>query len=348
MHTIDIHSHWYPESYLDALRARDTPPFVRRDGDGTELFVIFEDEEGRPMGEDFTSLDSKLAFMDAQGIDTTVVSLGNPWLDPFSGAEAEAMATAVNEEMAGLEKRTDGRILGMAVLPGGPTESVVRVVQSLMTMPNLYGIIIGSRLCGHQLDHEATEPAWASLEELGLPVFLHPHYGLGAEEFAGVGSGHSLPVGIGFPFETSLAVSRLVLAGFTRRHPNLRLTIAHAGGTLPYLAGRLDAAWRSDEALQAILPVPPSEELARLFVDAIVYHRRTLEAAVDLVGVGHVAYGTDHPFSISDPAVNIAAIASTLTPTEQASVFAEAAISWYRLPEPSSTSGVGTVAGTTE
>ncbi len=310
---------------------------IQRDESGLELFVIFEGEEGRPMGEDFTSLDAKVDFMNAQGIDRTLVSIGNPWLDPFTGSEAEEMAATINKEMSSLEEKTGGRILGMAVLPGGPTDAVVRTVQTLKITSGIYGVIIGTRLCGHLLDHEAAEPAWAALEKLGLPILIHPHYGLAANEFAGVGSGHSLPVGIGFPFETSLAVSRLVLAGVTRRHPDLRLIVAHAGGTLPYLAGRLDAAWKSDELLQAVLPVPPSEELARLYVDGIAYHSRTLSAAIDLVGVTHVAYGTDHPFTISYPAANVAAIRSVLTLEEQASVFAGAATSWYRLPEPSAT-----------
>ena len=80
------------------------------------------------------------------------------------------------------------------------------------------------------------------------------------------------------------------------------------GGTLPYLAGRLDAGWRSDPRLAARAPEPPSGVLGRLFLDAVLYHPRALQAAADLVGTEHLALGTDHPFSIVDPVANLAAI----------------------------------------
>jgi len=72
-----------------------------------------------------------------------------------------------------------------------------------------------------------------------MPVFLHPPYGLGNEHYAK--TSHSLFVALGFPFETTMAVSRLILSGAFDRHPNLKFLLAHAGGTLPFLSGRLDS-----------------------------------------------------------------------------------------------------------
>ena len=122
------------------------------------------------------------------------------------------------------------------------------------------------------------------------------------------GIGHALPVAVGFPVETTIAVARLVFGGVLHRYPDLRIIASHGGGTLPYLAGRLDAGWRSDPSLSTRAPSPPSSVLGRLFLDAVLYHPRALRAAADLVGTEHLAFGTDHPFSIADPVANLAAI----------------------------------------
>ena len=139
-------------------------------------------------------------------------------------------------------------------------------------------------------------------------MLIHPHDPVGQADMRGFG--HGLQVALGFPVETTIAVSRLVLAGVLLRHPNLRLLVSHGGGTLPHLAGRLDAGWRSDPLLRDRLPYPPSRDVKKLYLDSIVFHERTLHAAIDLVGVERLLYGTDHPFSIADPEVNAAALQS--------------------------------------
>ncbi len=112
---IDIHTHLYPEVYLDALRARNEAPRLLPSPDG-ERFVIFPDEPGRRIDADWYDVERKLAFMQRVGIDQSVVSLGNPWLDPLP--DSAHLARELNAEFAGLRDRTDGRLLGMGVLPG--------------------------------------------------------------------------------------------------------------------------------------------------------------------------------------------------------------------------------------
>lgn len=331
MDRVDVHSHWYPEAYLDVLRARRTLPMVRMDRYGVDQFVIFDGESGRPISDDFFDLRRKLEFMESEAIDCSVLSLGNPWLDPFAGDEGESLAVELNARFAHLDVDTTGRLRGMAVLPGGDIDAVVRTIERIGKSDHLYGTIISSRLCGFALDDPSALDAWAALEQLGRPVFVHPHYGVGGDGFGGIGAGHALPVGMAFPFETSLAVARMVFRGLTVRMPNLKLTVAHAGGTLAFLAGRLDAAWRSDPSLRAQLPVLPSTEFRRLFVDALAYHRRALAAAIDLVGSDHVGYGTDHPFSIADPKANVSAVYECVMGDEIANIFGKAAKLWYGL-----------------
>jgi aminocarboxymuconate-semialdehyde decarboxylase len=112
-------------------------------------------------------------------------------------------------------------------------------------------------------------------------------------------------VGIGFPFETTVAISRLIFGGILQKFPSLRILVAHGGGCLPYLAGRLDASWNSDAEVKSKLKEPPSQYIQKLYLDALVYAGPALQAAYRLVGAQHLLFGTDQPFSVSDPEKNI-------------------------------------------
>src|SRR3954453_6134810 len=111
---IDIHTHLYPSVYLDELRARTEAPRLVPSPEG-ERFVIFPGEEGRVMDAEYSDVGRKLAFMERAGIDRSLVSLGNPWLDPIM--DSTELARELNRAFAALGDETHGRILGMGVLP---------------------------------------------------------------------------------------------------------------------------------------------------------------------------------------------------------------------------------------
>jgi predicted TIM-barrel fold metal-dependent hydrolase len=328
--SIDIHSHLYPRWYVEALKRRSEPPRVVGEP-GAERFVIFDGEHGRPMGEEYWDLDAKLQFMAAHGIVQTIASLGNPWLDPFGGDEAAELTVRANDDFAALEGRTQGRIVGMGVLPQHDIALAAQTVADIAGMPTLYGVINGCRLCGRELDDPELEPVWAAFEDTGLPLLLHPHHVLGRAELTGWG--HAFPVALGFTFETTAAIARLVFAGVLERHPRLRLVAAHGGGTLPFLGGRLDAGWRSDPSVQKALTSPPTEDLRKLFFDALVYHAPAVLAVRELVGVEQMAFGSDHPFSVADPVANLRAIDEALAGNERAAVRMGSARRFFGLPE---------------
>ncbi len=330
---IDVHSHFYPRWYIDRLRSRTALPKVTEDAEG-EKFVIFAEEEqsedgGRLISEEYWSLEAKLAFMDQFGIDQTILSLGNPWLDPFEGPEELEIARFFNDDFAKLRAQTNGRILGMGAIPGHGIDDIVTVIHEIADTEDLFGLITGSRIGGLTFDDSRLDPVWAALDRTGTPVLIHPHHGSGMDELEGFG--HAMPVAVGFPLETTIALARLIFGGVLHRYPGVRLVGSHGGGTLPFLAGRLDAGWQSDPRLVESLPTPPSAVMQKLFLDAVLYHPRALIAAADLVGVDHLMFGTDHPFSISDPAVNIAAIREAFTSADAIKVLSGAAIELYEV-----------------
>ena len=330
---VDAHTHLYPRWYLDRLREHSGLPRIRGPR-GAERLVVFagEDGGGRPIDETYWERDAKTTFLERQGFDQALVSMGNPWLEPFAGAESVELAARLNEEMAGLEAETGGRVCGMGVLPFHDVDSAVAVAGQVAATAGLHGIITGTRVCGTTFDDEALDPLWQALENAGVPLFVHPHHAVGTAELAGFG--HAAPVGVGFPFETTVALWRLVLGGVLERFPGLAILAAHGGGTLPFLAGRMDAAWQSDPSVQRRLSHPPSHDLARLHLDAVLYHPRAMQAAADLVGADRMVYGTDHPFSVADPVANRRAVEDAFEGGALDDVLGGTAARVFGLPEP--------------
>lgn len=328
---IDVHSHIYPRSYIAHLAARTSVPQVK-EVDGQELFVIFEGESGRPMGPDYWDLGTKLAYMDRHGISQTVLSLGNPWLDNFNGDDGVQIARDINAEFASWQAETRGRIIGMGCLPSTSVADAVEVAGEIADSQSLYGLTSGTLICRRTLDDPELDPLWEVLSTRRVPLLVHPHYGIGLDRMDGFG--HALPLALAFPFETTTALARLVMSGVLARFPDLVVIGSHGGGTLPFLAGRLDGCWRPDDVARKLCPEAPSTYIAKLFLDAVVYHPRALEAVAEIVGDDRIVFGTDHPFSIADAQANVDAIAATFDGDAQVRVMSQSAIELFGLPTP--------------
>ena len=305
---IDVHCHLYPMEYIKLLEKRNVIPRVINKN-GLREFLIFPEEDGpngvggRPMGAEYYDLDQKIEFMDQTGIRTSIVSLGNPWLDPFPDLTGDLAARIINQKMSEYEEATQGRITAMGVLPTSNVENAIQILHQIANTNGLHGVVSGPRIAGLLFDDPRLDPFWNELNRLELPLFVHPENGVALDILEGYR--HTLPVGIGFPFETTVAISRLIFGGILQKHPALKILVAHGGGCLPYLPGRLDASWNSDAEVKSKLKEPPSQYIQKLYLDALVYAGPALQAAYRLVGAQHLLFGTDQPFSVSDPEKNI-------------------------------------------
>jgi len=232
-------------------------------------------------------------------IETSVVSLANPWLEFLEEKQQIEMAPIFNEELENLCSSKPGRLYGFGVLPLKNIAASVLEFERISKLPHLRGIILDAKGKGDGLDDPELLPIFAKAQELDQMIFVHPHSGVGRENFGKYG--HSLFLALGFPFETATQVIRLVLAGVLDKFPNLKLLLAHSGGVIPYLAGRLDVCVKKDENVDCGLKHPPTFYLKKLYYDAICYHSPTLNCVLEFVGISQLLFGTDHPFSISEP-----------------------------------------------
>ncbi|KZT72552.1 amidohydrolase 2 [Daedalea quercina L-15889] len=315
---VDVHTHVYLPRYVSFLRSRNSVPriFTRGTPDGsTEERLLILDAEpsgGRPMGPQYYERDLKLKFMEKHGIDISIVRLvliaSNPWLDFLPASAAHQLANELNDDLetycstsANVSRSPLKQLYGFGLLPLVPqvtTTSLLETVRQISALPHLKGIIMGSRGLGKGLDDDALEPVWAALEKAGLAVFLHPHYGVDGKEWGDKDNGHVLPLALGFPFETTIAITRLVLSGVLDRYPNLRILLAHSGGALPQLSSRLASCIDHDPIVASRLQHDARYYLGKLYFDAVAYGSEELGFVSDQKRLGskRMFFGTDHPF----------------------------------------------------
>ena len=149
----------------------------------------------------------------------------NPWLDFLPAHTASALATELNDELEAYCSTSPSldatpkqlkRLYGFGLLPlvsGVSIDTLVNTVKQIASLPHLRGLILGTRGLGNGLDDLTLEPLWEAIAAAKLVVFLHPHYGLGAgakEAWGDLANGHVLPLGLGFPMETTIVSQKLI------------------------------------------------------------------------------------------------------------------------------------------
>jgi aminocarboxymuconate-semialdehyde decarboxylase len=223
------------------LRDRTAVPRVFN-RNGSDRLVILQNEDldpstslGRPIGPEYYDTKSKLDFMNAHDIDMSVLSLANPWLDFLPGKEAENIATLLNNDLQAICEG-DPRFMGFGVLPTLSASGSIAELDNVAKQNQMLGVIMGTNGLGKGLDDPELEPVLKKAADEELMIFLHPHYSVPSHLFGPLENvsnsylqGHTLPLALGFPFETTIAVSRMILCGIFDRIPHLKMMIAHSG-----------------------------------------------------------------------------------------------------------------------
>jgi predicted TIM-barrel fold metal-dependent hydrolase len=322
---VDIHTHIYPPSYIELLASRKEVPYIYKSTAGDPRLIILPSDDdkskapetrGRPIDGSYSAWDGKRAFMTFHGINISVVSLANPWLDFLPASESPKWARTVNDELESAcaefnNMQCDDSIsklfaFGTLPLSASALENSAEITR-LKTLHHLKGIIMGTTGLGVGLDDPDLNSIWQALQDTQTLVFLHPHYGLPDTAFGGseivAKSGHVLPLALGFPIETTIAVSRMFLAGVFDRFPSLTMLLAHSGGTLPFLAGRIQSCIEHEREFTSNggTELGPSRSIldvlrTNIYLDAVIYGKPGLKAAVEASNADRVMFGTDHPF----------------------------------------------------
>jgi aminocarboxymuconate-semialdehyde decarboxylase len=283
---IDCHAHILPDAALRRFPIPDNPAYVTAEPRALGRMVEEHDRHG---------------VTHAVVSDSFYMESSRDALPSWSAADR---ARLFNDGLAELVGRHAGRLFGLACVDPWDGEPSARELERSVRELGLVGALVNPANGGAYLDSPEAEPLLAAAESLDVPLFLHPSRDLPAPEHS---AEFGLHLSLARPHQTATCVARMIYGGTLDRHPRLRLLLAHGGGTLPYLAGRLDATWcayRPDRWLGPdLLTQPPSTYLSRLACDTNTWSAAAIRLAIDVFGLHHVLFGNDYPpvwFSLAE------------------------------------------------
>src|SRR5258706_6621210 len=304
METIDIHAHWYPVEWLK-LFERDGPKEGAALERGPKGYLIRTERITNAFTDEFVSLDLRLQGMCRQGVDLQAMSLTAPMVYWASAGLGLALSQAFNDTASAAHLRHPEKLLGLAMLPMQAPELALAELDRCAKLPGMRGLYLATNVNGANLDEKRFWDIYARAEELGWTIYLHPVETIGLERT----TRYYLKNLLGNPYDTGVAASSLIFGGVMDAFPKLEVNLPHAGGTFPWLIGRLDHGTKMRPELRHMQRMP-SEYLRRFSYDTIGHDDRINANLVRLVGADRVLLGTDYCFDmgLTDPVSPLARI----------------------------------------
>jgi predicted TIM-barrel fold metal-dependent hydrolase len=292
---IDCFPHILPRRYFERLQAEApaTGHLMKR---MRNIPVLFD-------------LDRRFAIMDQYADYVQVLTLASPPLEEAAGPElSPALARLANDEMAALVARYPERFPAfVASLPMNNPAAALQELERAIGDLGATGVQIFSNVAGKPLDAPEFEPIFGRMAEHDLPIWLHPTRTPAVADYAGeMRSMYDIWWTFGWPYETSVAMTRLAMSGLFDRYPNLKCITHHCGAMIPYFEGRAGPGMdqlgtRSEDPADAAalgrLQRRPVDYFRLFYGDTALFGSSAgLECGLSFFGAEHVLFGTDMPF----------------------------------------------------
>ena len=327
---IDTHAHILPP---------DWPDLATKYGD--PRFPVIHHTEGRHRiyrdGKFFREIwpntwDPELRVREyaEYGVDVQVIStvpvMFSYWARPHHALE---LHRHLNDHMAEVVRAHPRHYAAIGTVPLQAPRLAIEEMERCIEQLGLSGVQIGSHIGAMNLDAPELFEFFAAAADLGAAILVHPWDMMGTESMPK----YWLPWLVGMPAEQSRAACCLIFGGVLERLPELRVCLAHGGGSFPYTIGRIEHGFRMRPDLVATdNPRNPREYLSRLYFDSCVHDALALRYLIDAVGSDRIMLGTDYPFPLGEqqPGRGIADL--RLPEAQQAELYHGTALDWLRLP----------------
>ena len=285
---VDCQTHLFCPEMIEFMKKRSVSPYAYEKKDDT--FVVVG-QWHRRLRKNHTDPEAKLVAMDAAGVDIAALSINDPGPELF-GQDGPQVARMVNDFIAGIVKQYPNRFFGLAFLPFQDMRAARIELDRCVEKLGMKGIFLYSNFAGEFPDEPKFRQIFQWAEDLDMPLLLHPAYPVTYEQT----KGYQLTGGLGLMFDTSIALARIIMSGILEQHPRLKLVCPHVGGTLPYLIGRLDHQTQVLKRGTEHIRKAPSEYLKQVYFDTVSPIPMAIKYCCDLVGAGHLIFGSDHPW----------------------------------------------------
>ena len=331
---IDAYSHISPPKYTEALR-KAYPAFYNQIlGNTPPLF----------------DLDERFRIMDMYERIVQVLTVGPvPPLEAFADPEKSVdLAKMANDEMAELIlKYRDRFVAAIALLPMNNIEAALKETDRAINELGFRGIYMHSNINGKPLDSPEFLPLFEKMAKYNLPIYIHPWRGDDFADYKTENTSKYMIASIfGWPYETTVAMTRLVFSGILEKYPNLKVITHHCGGMVPYYEQRIlqhygqqDRAYHKQAVYLHGLTKTPIEYYKMFYNDTAIHgNTPALMLAYHFWGADHLVFGADMPlgdyyFGFRSYRQTINAIeAMDITDDEKKKIFVDNALSLLRIP----------------
>lgn len=280
---IDFHAHAFPEAFFRKIKEYYPNEVVlSEDAHGYLL--------GTWVGTPLPAWDhgQRLEDMDKGNVELEILS--NPSMYIRIDDHSPELCRLVNDTFADACTQSPDRFKAFANIPFNSMDAALTELDRALKLPGFVGALITSNVGDKYLHTTDFFPFWEEVERRNVPVFMHPKPPPGYQD-------DDIAPLLAFPADITLSTMKLLYSGLFERLPNLILILAHLGGSLPYLARRIDLGFDdhhfSDKYRQ--IPRRPSEYMPKLYFDtALGWHRPAFDCACELVGLDHLVYGSDY------------------------------------------------------
>ena len=292
MPIVDVHNHFYPPEYLDALRSGKSVVKMTTDSKGNPHIHYPGDYNVAVAGH--RDIAYRQEVLEQEGVDTQILTLTTPGTHVETPAYATHLAALVNDAFARIVSERRPRFGALATLPLNDPRASLREMRRAMEELRLPGAMLFSNVNGIALADQRFWPLYEYADATAAVLHIHPTSPVGVEAM----TEYWLMPLVGFLMDTTLAAAHLVFSGVAERFPNIRWVLGHLGGAIPYLAERLDRGFHAFAECRANISRPPSEYLRTWHYDTVNFDANALQLAITFAGADRVLAGSDYPHQI--------------------------------------------------
>ena len=288
---IDSQVSWYPPEIIAEAKKRNSPPHVIHNG--TESYVSTKGVTPIPFTSEHVDLELQIQTQARYGIDAAIV--GPSYIGDVTRLDlklAVEWARIYNKSYGEAQRAYPGKFFGLATLPLQDTTAALEVLDEAIMEQDLVGVFIHSNIAGQSIAKEEMRPVYKRIEELGVPIFIHPtrsivHYPDQLDWF--------VEVTFGWMFDTTVAAMSLILSGMLDEFPSLQIVHPHFGGILPYLRGRIRDGMEDPWAPDLKRPVDDYLK-TNFYTDTAVRAPENNQLVFDTYGPDRVLFSSDYPW----------------------------------------------------
>jgi len=281
---IDVFTHISPPKFTALLEKKSQRPSYYAQANASTPALL--------------DLDARLRVLERFPGRREILSLATPPVEHVTTpADAAELAKVANEEMAEMVEKHPKFFAGaIACLPMNDVDAALKEADRAIRDLHFRGVQISSSVNGKPLDRPEFMGLYEKMAGYDLPIWIHPVRDSDIPDYPDEKESlYALCSTFGWPFETTLAMSRLVYSGVLEKYPDLKISTHHCGGMVPYFAQRV-ALKKSDPTVK--IPRPPIDYFRRFYGDtALGGNAPALMCGCAFFGADRVLFATDYPYS---------------------------------------------------